>query len=98
MTRAVPVRGVDVVTRAGALVIAALLTTTWPDGDVTYEAATTMDACLAAAEAAVKGIAVPEEHRGQRAVTAKCRRASAEEAGFEPGWDCIRGYNCETKR
>lgn len=72
----------------------ALLTMRWPDGSSTHEGATTMGACEAAAQAALRGISVPEEKRGQRPIETRCDPATPAEAGFKPGWDCISGYNC----
>lgn len=73
----------------------AILVSSWPDGTTIREPAHPLSACLAGAEAALAGRAVPEAKRGQRALTAFCLDLPPEQSGFSTGWGCIQGHNCK---
>lgn len=77
---------------AYAIFGAFVLIASWPDGTETRIPATTLKDCLVASEAYVtSGLAPP----GPIAKTARCERAvDPTAAGFEPGWNCIPGFNC----
>lgn len=74
--------------------LAAILIASWPDGEETRTPSTNMIACIDASEAYLMGIAVPENKQGQKAITSYCKLANPFDAGFKPGWDCIKGFNC----
>lgn len=73
---------------------AAIAIAQWPDGTVSRDPATDLAACLAAAEAWTSGRALPLG-QSRAAITVLCQPADATSAGFAPGWDCIRGFNCK---
>ena len=77
-------------------ILVAVLTAWWPDGTITRTPATTMDACLTAAQAWSSGLALPLDAPG-RATHVRCDITTPPIAGFKPGWDCIEGFNCERK-
>jgi hypothetical protein len=64
------------------IVLAALLTTTWPNGYVQRSPALDIESCIAARDFDLK-------HGALRAVCEPTTTHSA--AGFKPGWNCING-------
>lgn len=70
----------------------AQLIATWSDGTKTRDPASTYGACQAAAEAWLRGFALPLTAPGA-ATSARCVRMDPISAGFKPGWDRIKGYN-----
>lgn len=72
-----------------------VLVASWPDGTETRIPATTLKDCMVASEAYVtKGLAPP----GPVAKSARCEpAANPTDAGFEPNWDCIKGFNCKER-
>lgn len=71
------------------IAMAALLTTHWP-GHVSRDPATTMSACEAAGRAWVAGRALPIGET-RPALSYACTPMDPIKAGFQRGWDQIKG-------
>ncbi len=65
-----------------AITVAALLTTTWPHS-IQQTAAVDLQTCRAAQHFDLN----------HGALAAVCRETTPTDAGFQPGWDTIKGYN-----
>ena len=80
------------VRRAGGLILAAVLIARWPDGSITRDPSTTLDAYFEAARAWTAGRGLPLNALGP-ALSVTCVPSSDRGAGFKPGWDKIKGFN-----
>lgn len=80
------------------LTFAFILISTWPNGEVTREPATTKESCLAALKAELSGLVLPL-YSSVPAVSGSCVEAKSDrEAGFQDGWDVIKGFNDKKKK
>lgn len=77
------------------IALVALLIATFPDGTTTRTPVTTYENCLIASNAYLHGPSL--SGLSQTATYAECFVTTPEVAGFLPGWDCIKNYNCERK-
>ncbi len=67
-----------------AILVSALLTTTWPSGQVQHSACTDNASCYAAEQFDLKRAAARVELKYD---------ITPAEAGFPPDWDCVEGYH-----
>ena len=74
-----------------SLLVAAVVIASWPDGTTTRDPATTLAACFEAARAWVTDPRTLPLGRRDLATSVRCVSATPHEAGFERGWDCIKG-------
>lgn len=80
---------------AYSIFFAAILLASWPDGTKTSTPATTIETCQDATRAYQRGIGLPHD-KPFLPTEVKCIYVQNPlDAGFEPGWDCIKNFNCK---